>query len=85
MLQRFLEVNDRKLVEDQYRFYVPLFPKVPRVALSAEGLRSICDTFSKTYPLAHRIAESDFTDSSIVAELERSEFIENLYAGTVRP
>jgi len=82
VLQRFLELSDRKLAEDQYRFYVPLFPQVPRMALSAEGLQSIRDTFSKTYPAAQSVREADFTDSSIVDALERSGFIEKPYAGT---
>ncbi len=82
VLQRFLQVSDRKLVEDQYRFYVPLFPQVPRMALSAEGLQSIRDTFAKTYPAAQSVREADFTDSSIIDELEQSGFIGKLYAGT---
>jgi ABC-type nitrate/sulfonate/bicarbonate transport system substrate-binding protein len=81
VLQRFLQVDDRKLVEDQYRFYLPLFPQVPRMGLSAEGLQSIRDTFGKTYPAAPQLREVDFTDSSIVDELEHSGFIAQLYAG----
>lgn len=80
LLQRFLQVNERELVADQVRFYLPLFPQVPRMALSAEGLQSIRDTFAKTYPAGHRVAEADFTDSSIVDELEHSGFIASLYA-----
>jgi hypothetical protein len=82
VLQRFLNVNDPKLVEDQYRFYLPLFPQVPRMALSAEGLQSIRDTFTKTYPAARHVLEADFTDSSIVGALEQSGFIRRLYAQT---
>ena len=84
LLQRFLQVGERGLVEDQYRFYLPLFPQVPRMALSAEGMKSIRDTFSKTYPAALRLQEADFVDSLIVDELERSGFIEKLYAGTTQ-
>ena len=80
VLQQFLQVDDRKLVEDQYRFYVPLFPQVPRMALSAEGLQSIRDTFARTYPAAAQVREADFTDSSIVDELEQSGFIAKVYA-----
>ena len=80
MLQRFLEVSDRKLVEDQYQFYLPLFPQAPRMALSAEGMQSIRDTFAKKYPAAQKLQERDFVDSSFVDELERSGFIRKLYA-----
>lgn len=80
ILQRFLQVDDRALVEDQVRFYLPLFPQVPRMALSAEGLQSIRDTFAEKYPAAAGISEADFTDASIVDALEQSGFIANLYA-----
>jgi hypothetical protein len=82
LLQRFLQVDDRTLVEDQYHFYKPLFPQVPRMALSAEGLQSIRDTFSRSYPAAHKLQETDFTDASIVDELEHSGYIAKLYAET---
>jgi ABC-type nitrate/sulfonate/bicarbonate transport system substrate-binding protein len=84
LLQRFLQVNERELVAEQVRFYLPLFPQVPRMALSAQGLQSIRNTFSKTFPAAHRIEEADFTDSSIVDELEHSGFIAKLYAETAK-
>jgi hypothetical protein len=45
-------------------------------------MKSIRDTFSRTYPAALGLKEADFTDSSVVDELERSGFIEGLYAGT---
>jgi ABC-type nitrate/sulfonate/bicarbonate transport system substrate-binding protein len=82
LLQRFLQMNERELVEDQVRFYLPLFPQVPRMALSEQGLQSIRDTFAQTYPAASKVREVDFTDSSIVDELEQSGFIRQLYAGT---
>ena len=82
LLQRFLQVNERELVEDQVRFYLPLFPQVPRMALSAAGLRSIRDAFAPNYPAALSLQEADFTDSSIVDELEQSGFIAMLYADT---
>ena len=84
VLQRFLALSDRKLVEDQYQFYLPLFPRVPRMALSVEGVQSIRDTFSKTYPAAQQVQEADFVDSSIVDALEQSGFIKNFYAGTTQ-
>ena len=80
LLQRFLQVSDRELVQDQVRFYLPLFPQVPRMALTAEGLRAIRSTFAAAYPTAHKLQESDFVDDSIVDELERSGFIAKLYA-----
>ena len=79
LLQRFLQMSERELVQDQVRFYLPLFPQVPRMALTDEGLQAIRDTFAKAYPAAQKLQESDFVDSSIVDELERSGFIAKLY------
>ena len=66
----------------QPEVYIPVLQRF--LALSAEGLQSIRDTFSKTYPAARKVQEADFTDSSIVDELERSGFIAKLYAGTTK-
>lgn len=79
-LQRFLNVNDRNLVEEQYKYYVPLFPRLPRMALSVEGMQSIRKTFANKYPMAQKLQESDFVDSSFADELEQSGFIKKLYA-----
>lgn len=83
LLQRFLNLSDRKDAEDMYKFYVPLFPQTPRVAL-AEGMQSIRDTFSKKYPAAQKLQESDISDSSFIDELEKSGFIQRLYAGDIK-
>ena len=81
VLQRFLNLTDRNLAEDQYRFYVPLFERVPRLSLG-DGLQSIRDVFSKTYPHAQKLQEREFVDSSVIAELEQSGFIAKLYGNS---
>ena len=83
VLHRFLKTSDRKVAEDLYKFYVPLFPQAPRVAL-AGGLQSVRDTFSKKYPTAQKLQESDIVDSSFIDELEQSGFIQRLYAGDIK-
>lgn len=80
VLQRFLKISDRKIAEDLHKFYVPLFPQAPRVAL-AEGIQSLRDGFSQKYPAAQKLQESDFVDSSFIDELEQSGFIKRLYGG----
>jgi ABC-type nitrate/sulfonate/bicarbonate transport system substrate-binding protein len=84
VLQRFLSISDRKVVEDLHKFYVPLFPQAPRVALGAAGMQSLKDNFSKKYPAAQKLQESDFVDSSFIDELEQSGFIKQLYAGDAK-
>ena len=84
VLQRFLNISDVRAVEDLYKFYVPLFPQAPRVALSAEGMQSLRDNFSPKYPAAQKLRESDFVDSSFIDELEKCGFVQHLYAGDSR-
>jgi hypothetical protein len=84
VLQRFLNIGDVGAVEDLYKFYVPLFPQAPRVALGAEGMQSLRDNFSPKYPAAQKLRESDFVDSSFIDELEKCGFVQHLYAGDSR-
>jgi ABC-type nitrate/sulfonate/bicarbonate transport system substrate-binding protein len=83
LLQRFLNMSDRKAVEDLHKFYVPLFPSAPRPSLS-EGMQAIRDEFSKRYPAAQKLQESDIEDSSFIEELEQSGFIQRLYVGDIK-
>lgn len=82
LLQRFLQIEDRKTVEDVHAFYVPLFPAVPRVGLGESGIRSLRDRFARQYPAAATLQESDIVDSSFVEELDKSGFVQRLYANS---
>lgn len=80
LLQRFLNLSDRKVVEDLYKFYVPLFPQAPRLS----GIQAVRDAFSKRYPAAQKLQETDIADSSFIDELEKGGFIQRLYAGDIK-
>jgi ABC-type nitrate/sulfonate/bicarbonate transport system substrate-binding protein len=79
-LKRFLEISDDKVAQDLHKFYVPLFPQTPRVALTG-GMPAIKSALSKKYPAVQNLQESDISDSSFIDELEQSGFIQRLYAG----
>jgi ABC-type nitrate/sulfonate/bicarbonate transport system substrate-binding protein len=78
LLQRYLKIEDRKAVEELHAFHVPLFQKVPRP--SFPGMQKMRDFLVKKYPAAASLKESDIADSSFIDELERSGFVERLYA-----
>ena len=84
LLQRFLQIDDRKAVEDLHEFYVPLFPAVPRAALGDDGMRSLRNLLSKKFPAAAKLQESDVIDSSFIDQLEKSGFIQRLYGNSKR-
>jgi len=79
LLQRFLSFDDRKAVADLHAYYVPLFPKVPRPDLS-DGMEEIRTLFAKRYPAAQNLQERDIADSTVIDEVERSGFIDQLFA-----
>jgi len=79
ILQRFLKLDDRQATEDLRAFYAPLFPKVPRPALAA-GMEDLRALFADRYPAAATLKETDIADASLIDEVERSGFIDQLYA-----
>ena len=78
LLQRYLNIDDRKAVEKLYAFHVPVFQRIPRPSLP--GMATLRDVLARKYPAASALKESDIADSSFVDELERSGFIDRLYA-----
>ena len=84
LLQRFLQIDDRKTVEDLHAFYVPLFPAVPRVDLGEAGLQSLRNSFAGRFPAAAKLQESDIVDSTFADQLDGSGFVQRLY-GKSRP
>jgi ABC-type nitrate/sulfonate/bicarbonate transport system substrate-binding protein len=77
MLQRYLNIEDRKAVEDLHAFHVPLFQKVPRP--SFPGMEILREFLVKKYPAAGSLKETDIADSSLIDELESNGFIGKLY------
>jgi len=57
---------------------VPLFQKVPRP--SFPGMQTVRDVLASKYPASASLKETDIADSSFIDELERSGFIDRLYA-----
>jgi ABC-type nitrate/sulfonate/bicarbonate transport system substrate-binding protein len=82
LLQRYVKIEDRKVAEDLYAFHVPVFQKVPRP--SFPGMQELRDFLVTRYPTAMSLEEADIADSSFVDELQRSGFIDRLYAADTK-
>jgi NMT1/THI5 like len=80
LLQRYLNIQDRRAAEALYEFHVPVFQKSPR--LTFPGLQKLRDLLAVKYPAAASMKESDIADSSFINELERSGFIDRLYTNS---
>lgn len=82
LLQRYLKIDDRKAAEQLYAFHVPVFQKIPRP--SFPGMQTLRELLVKKYPAAASLKEADIADSSFIDELERSGFIDRLYASDTK-
>ena len=82
LLQRYLNIDDRKVAEELYAFHVAVFQKIPRP--SFPGMQTLRELLIAKYPAAGSLKESDIADSSFIDELERNGFIDRLYAGDTK-
>lgn len=79
LLQRYLQIDDRKAVEQVHAYYVPLFRAVPRPTFFDEMAR-LKGFVEKQYPAAATLDVKDLSDPSFVDELDRSGYIKRLYS-----
>ena len=82
LLQRYVRIEDRKAAEELHAFHVAVFQKVPRP--SFPGMQASREFLVAKYPAAMSLKETDIADLSLIDELERSGFIDRLYAGDGR-
>jgi hypothetical protein len=78
ILQRFLNIEERKAAEDLHAFHVQVFRRVPSPLLT--GLPKLREFLARKYPNAMSLRETDMADSSFVDDLARSGFVDRLYA-----
>jgi ABC-type nitrate/sulfonate/bicarbonate transport system substrate-binding protein len=82
LLQRYVKIDDRKAAEDLYAYHVPVFQKIPRPSFS--GMQTLREFLVAKYPAAASLKETDIADASVIDELERSGFIDRLYAADTK-
>jgi ABC-type nitrate/sulfonate/bicarbonate transport system substrate-binding protein len=83
LLQRYLQISDRKAVEQVHAYYVPLFQAVPRPTFSSE-LQQLKGIVAQQYPAVANLQPEDLTDASFVDALDRTGYIERLYSTQVK-
>lgn len=79
LLQRYLQIDDRKSVEQLLAYYVPLFQANPRPTFVSE-IQSLRNIVSPKFPAAVNIKPEDLVDASFIDELDRTGYLERLYA-----
>ncbi|OGP24972.1 MAG: hypothetical protein A2038_00620 [Deltaproteobacteria bacterium GWA2_57_13] len=75
-LAQFLGTKDAEIIEEAYRTFAPLFPKVPYV--TEELIRAALSVTD--HPKAAQADPKDFFDNRFLKELENTGFVKELYS-----
>jgi ABC-type nitrate/sulfonate/bicarbonate transport system substrate-binding protein len=74
---KYLATKDHEIIDEAYRSFAPLFPRVPYV--TDEAIRAALSVTD--HPKAASANPKDFYDNRFLQELESSGFVKELYAG----
>jgi ABC-type nitrate/sulfonate/bicarbonate transport system substrate-binding protein len=75
-LQRFLATNDAALIDEAYRSFQGIFPKVPYV--TEDNIRAVLAV--SDHPKAATADPKEFFDNHYLKELEETGFIQQIYS-----
>jgi ABC-type nitrate/sulfonate/bicarbonate transport system substrate-binding protein len=73
---RYLATKDQEIIDEAYKGFAPLFPKIPYV--TDDAIRSALSVTD--HPKASSANPRDFYDNRFLQELESSGFVKELYA-----
>ena len=79
VLQKYLRVDDRKLLEASYNVEIKALE--PRLAIKLEGIQSTLDEIAPTEPRAKAVKPQEMIDTRFLDEMEKSGFMEQLWGG----
>ena len=74
-IAKYLATKDQEIIEEAYRGFIPLLPKVPYV--TDEAIRTALSVTD--HPKASTANPKDFYDNRFLQELENSGFVKELY------
>lgn len=74
---KYLASKDQEIIEEAYRGFAPLFPRVPYV--TDEAIRAALSVTD--HPKAAAANPKEFYDNRFLQELESSGFVKEIYAG----
>ena len=76
-IAKYFATKDQEIIEEAYRGFIPLLPKVPYV--TDDAIRTALSVTD--HPKASTANPKDFYDNRFLQELESSGFVKELYAG----
>jgi ABC-type nitrate/sulfonate/bicarbonate transport system substrate-binding protein len=77
VLAKYLKINDRDILEKSYEIYRPVYKKLPYG--DRRAVKFAVDQMGKELPEGVKVNADDFIDNSILTELEKTGFIEQIY------
>ena len=80
VLAQYLKINDRDILEKSYEIYRPVYKINPYG--DRRSVKFALDQMAKELPESAKLNAEDFIDNSILAELDKSGFIDQLYKET---
>ena len=82
VLAKYLKIQDRDVLEKSYEIYRPVYKKLPYGDRRAVSFA--LDQMGKEIPEAARLNSDNFIDNTILAEIEKSGFIDQIYNETAK-
>jgi ABC-type nitrate/sulfonate/bicarbonate transport system substrate-binding protein len=77
VLAKHLKLNDRDVLEKSHEIYRPVYKKLPYG--DRRAVKFALDQMSAELPSGAKLNPDDFIDNSILTELEKSGFIDQIY------
>lgn len=77
VLAKYLKVQDREVLEKSYEIYRPVYKKIPYG--DRRAVKFALEQMAKEIPESAKLNADDFIDNSILSELEKSGFIDQIY------
>jgi NitT/TauT family transport system substrate-binding protein len=82
VLAKYLKINDRGVLDKSHEIYRPVYKKIPYG--DRRAVKFALDQMGKEIPELGRLNAEDFIDNSILTELEKSGFIDQIYSETTK-
>ncbi len=77
VLAKYLKIGDRDVLDKSYEIYRPVYKKIPYG--DRRAVRFAVDQMGKELPEGVKVNPDDFIDNSLLTEIEKSGFIDQIY------
>lgn len=79
IIGKYLKITDREVLEKSWEIYRPAYKKMPYA--DERAVKFALAQMAKEMPEAAKLRAEDFIDNSVLAEIEKSGYVDHLYSG----